>query len=50
VVLSKKNPTVPQGQESGNTKERDAEPSTTTPTIEIPPRSFVPKAPYPDKL
>jgi hypothetical protein len=31
-------------------EERDAEPSTTTPTIEIPPRSFAPKAPYLDRL
>jgi hypothetical protein len=50
VVLSEENPVVPQGQESGNTEERDAEQSTTIPTIEIPPRSFVPKAPYPDRL
>jgi hypothetical protein len=50
VVLSEENPAVPQGQESGNTEDRDAEPSTATPTIEIPLRSFVPKAPYPNRL
>jgi hypothetical protein len=50
VVLSEENPTVPQGQESGNTEERDTKPSTATPTIDIPLRSFVPKAPYPNRL
>ena len=41
------------GQEreaSGNKEERDAEPSTTTPIMKDPPRSFVPKAPYPERL
>jgi hypothetical protein len=41
VVLPKKNPFVPQGQESGNNEERDAEPSKATPIIENLPRSFV---------
>jgi hypothetical protein len=39
------------GQEeeaSGNKEERDAEPSTATPVVKDPPRSFVPKAPYPE--
>jgi hypothetical protein len=50
VVLSEENPATQEGQGSGSTEEKDAEPSTTTPTIEIPPRSFVPKAPYLDRL
>jgi hypothetical protein len=33
---------------SGGTKEKDVEPSTAT--DETPPRSFIPKAPYPDRL
>jgi hypothetical protein len=35
---------------SGNKEERDAEPSTTTPTMKDPPRSFVLQAPYPERL
>jgi len=50
VVLPEENPTVSQGQDSGNNKERDAEPSKATPIIEDSPRSFVPKVPYPDRL
>jgi hypothetical protein len=50
VVLPKGNPAAQEGQGSGSTEERDVEPSTATPTIEIPPRSLVPKAPYPDRL
>jgi hypothetical protein len=50
VVLPEENPAAQEGQGSGSTEERDAEPSTATPTIEIPPRSFVPKEPYPDRL
>jgi len=50
VVLPEENPATQEGQGSGSTEERDAEPSIATPTIEIPPRSFVPKAPYPDRL
>jgi hypothetical protein len=41
------------GQEeeaSGNKEERDAEPSTTTPIVKDPPRSFVPKVPNPKRL
>jgi hypothetical protein len=43
-------PAAQEGQGSGSTEERDAEPSTTTPTIEIPHWSFVPMAPYLDRL
>jgi hypothetical protein len=50
VVLLEENPAAQEGQGSGSTDEKDAEPSTTTPTIEIPPRYLVPKAPYPDRL
>jgi hypothetical protein len=35
---------------SGNKEERDAEPSIATPVVKDPPRSFVPKAPYPERL
>ena len=41
------------GQEweaSGNKEERGAGPSTTTLIMKDPPRSFVPKAPYPERL
>jgi hypothetical protein len=31
-------------------EKRDAKPSTLAPTIETPPRSFIPKAPFPDRL
>jgi hypothetical protein len=44
------NPAVQQGQESGNKEKRDAEPSKATPIVEDPPRSFVPKAPYLERL
>jgi hypothetical protein len=50
VVLPEENPSVPKGQESGNNEERVAEPSKATPIIGNPPRSFVPKAPYPNRL
>jgi hypothetical protein len=48
VVLPEENPAAQEEQGSGSTEERDAKPSTTT--VEIPPWSFVPKAPYPDRL
>ena len=35
---------------SGNKEERDAEPSTATLIVKDPPKSFVPKAPYPERL
>jgi hypothetical protein len=41
------------GQEeeaSGNKEERDADPSIATLVVKDPPRSFVPKAPYPERL
>jgi len=50
VVLPEENPTMPHGQDSGNNEERDEEPSKATPIVDDPPRSFVPKAPYPDRL
>ena len=39
-----------EGEESGNKEERDAEPSIATPIVKDPPRLFVPKAPYPERL
>jgi hypothetical protein len=41
---------VGQGSEKGDTnnEERDAEPSTITSIVKESPRSFVPKAPYPE--
>jgi hypothetical protein len=41
------------GQEkeaNGNKEERDADPSTATPVVKDPPRSYVPKAPYFERL
>jgi hypothetical protein len=35
---------------NGNKEEIDAEPSTATPVVKDPPRSFVPKVPYPERL
>jgi hypothetical protein len=37
-------------KEGDNQKEADAETSTVTPVIKEPPRAFVPKAPYPERL
>jgi hypothetical protein len=39
-----------KGEEGDNKKEGDAEPSTVTLVVKEPPRSFVPKAPYPKRL
>ena len=39
-----------EGEESGNMEERDAKPSTATPIMKDPPRSFIPKAPYPERI
>ena len=39
-----------EGEANGNKKERDVEPSTATPIVKDPPRSFVPRAPYPKRL
>jgi hypothetical protein len=44
---------APAGQEekeSDNKEEKGAEPSAVTPIVNDPPRSFVPKAPYPERL
>jgi hypothetical protein len=50
VVLPKENPAMPQGQDSGNKEEKDGEPSKATIAVEDPPRSFIPKVPYPNRL
>ena len=50
MVLPEENPVVPQGQDSGNNEEGDAKPSRDTLIVEDPPRSFVPKVPYPERL
>jgi hypothetical protein len=39
-----------KSEEGDNKKEGDAEPSIITPVVKEPPRSFVPKAPYPKRL
>ena len=39
-----------EGEDSGNKEERDVEPSTATPVVNDPLRSFVPKVPYPERL
>jgi hypothetical protein len=41
---------VQQGQESGNMEKRDADPSEATPIVDDPPRMFIHKAPYPERL
>ena len=48
VVELVENPIVQQ--ESGNKEKRDAEPSIATPIVEDPPRLFVPKVPYLERL
>jgi hypothetical protein len=50
VVEPEEYPTVLKGEESGNKENRDAKPSIATPIVEDPPKSFVPKAPYPERL
>jgi hypothetical protein len=50
VVKLEADPVGQEREESGNKEEKDAEPSTATPIIKDPPRSFVPKAPYPERL
>jgi hypothetical protein len=50
VILPEETTAAQEGQGSRSAEKRDAEPSTSAPTIETPPRSFVPKAPYPDRL
>jgi hypothetical protein len=49
-VHPEENPAAQEGQGSRSAEKRDPEPSTLAPTIETPPRSFIPKAPYPDGL
>jgi hypothetical protein len=39
-----------EGEKGDNNEERDAEPSTVTPIVKDSPRSFVPKAPYHERL
>jgi hypothetical protein len=48
VGLPEENPVAQQERNSGSTKEKDVEPSTAT--DETHPRSFIPKAPYPNRL
>ena len=53
VVEPKVEPSGQEGQErekSGNKEEIDVEPSTATPIMKDPPRSFVPKTSYPERL
>jgi hypothetical protein len=50
MVLLEENPAMPHGQDSGKNEERDDEPSKATTIVDDPPRSFVPKAPYPNRL
>jgi len=50
VVHPEENPAAQEEQGSRSVEKRDAEPSTLAPTIETPPRSFIPKAPFPDRL
>jgi hypothetical protein len=39
-----------KGKEGDNKEKRDAESSIVTPIVKDSPRSFVPKAPYPERL
>ena len=50
VVQEEKDLVVSQGKESGRDEGGEVEPSRAIPTVEDPPRSFVPKAPYPEQL
>ena len=50
VVEPEVEPIGQEGDESGNKEEENAEPSTATPIVKDPPRSFVPKAPYLERL
>ena len=43
-------PIVQEEKESDKKEERGAEPSTVTPIVNDPPRLFIPKAPYPERL
>ncbi|XP_059435053.1 uncharacterized protein LOC132168007 [Corylus avellana] len=50
VVLPEENPAMPQGPESHNNEARDAESSRVIPIVKDLPRTFFPKAPYPERL
>jgi hypothetical protein len=50
VVLPEENLAAQEGRGSGSIEERGAEPPIAAPTIEILPMSFIPKAPFPDRL
>jgi hypothetical protein len=50
VVHPEENPAAQEGQGSRSIEKRDAEPSTLASTIETPPRSFIPKEPFPERL
>jgi hypothetical protein len=50
VVEPEEDLTGQEGKESGNKEERDAKPSTATPIHKDPPRMFLPKAPYLERL
>jgi hypothetical protein len=50
VVDSKVDIAGQEEEASGNKEERDAKTSIATPIVKDPPRSFVPKAPYPERL
>jgi hypothetical protein len=50
VVHPEENPAAQEGQGSRSVEKRDDEPSTLATTLETPPRSFIPKAPFPDRL
>ena len=42
--------TEKEGKEGDNKEKRDVKPSIVTPIVKEPPRSFVPKAPYLERL
>ena len=50
VVEPKANFAGQERKESDNKEEKGAEPSTVTPIVKDPPRLFIPKAPYPERL
>jgi hypothetical protein len=50
VVPPEENLAAQDGRENRSTEERGDEPPTAAPTIVIPPKSFIPKAPFPDRL
>lgn len=50
VVPPEENLAAQEGRENRSTEERGAEPPAAAPTIVIPPKSFIPKAPFLDRL